>query len=278
MNKQIFQLQLFFEPSPAKRQWFDFLRAMTSREIKARYKHAVLGFLWVILNPLLQMIIMGFVFQFFVPVQVDNYFLFLFTGLLPWTFFSLSLSKATPAIMYEKALIQKANFPREIIILAIILSNLFHFMVSLFMLVILLIGDKVLEGYSATELVLYMARMLWIVPLAIWLAVLTTGLSLFTSAFNVKYRDINFIVQAFVPLWFYATPIVYSLNLLPEHLYPLFYLNPITAIVEGFQWALLKQPPGSLDLAMISLVTTALIVYVGILVFNEEKKWFDDWL
>jgi lipopolysaccharide transport system permease protein len=259
-------------------QSLDFLRAMTSREIKARYKHAVLGFLWVVLNPLLQMAIMGFVFRFFVPVQVDNYFLYLFTGLLPWMFFSLSLTKATPAIMHEKALVQKANFPREIIVLAIVLSNLFHFAVSLVILLVLLVGDKLLfEGYSLIELVLYVARILWVIPLMVWLGLLTTGLSLLTSALNVKYRDINFLVQALVPLWFYATPIVYSLKLLPEYLYPLFYLNPVTAIVEGFQWALLKQQPGSIDLALMSLVVTSLIVYLGVWVFNEEKKWFDDW-
>lgn len=264
--------------SPQQQRDLDFLRAMTAREIKARYKHAVLGFLWVLLNPLLQMLVMGFVFQFFVPVAVDNYFLYLFTGLLPWMFFSLSVTKATPAIVFDRALIQKAHFPREIIVLAIVLSNAFHFAVSLALLLILLIGDKMFfEGYSLSQLIIYSGRMLWVIPLTLWLALLTTGLSLLSSALNVKYRDVNFIIQAVMPLWFYATPIVYSLPLLPERLYPLFYLNPLTAIIEGYQWALLKQPPGSLDLAMISVVVTALVVYIGIWVFNEEKKWFDDW-
>ena len=92
-----------------QRQWLDFLLAMAEKEIKARYKHAVLGFLWIVLNPLLQMLVIGFIFQFFVPVKVENYFLFLFSGLLPWNFFSMSLSKATPSIVYERSLIQKAK-------------------------------------------------------------------------------------------------------------------------------------------------------------------------
>jgi len=99
MNKKLLNL------SPKQRHWLDFLIAMTEKEIKARYKHAVLGFLWVIINPLLQMLIIGFVFQFFIPVKVDNYFLFLFAGLLPWNFFSMSLSKTTPSIVYERSLI-----------------------------------------------------------------------------------------------------------------------------------------------------------------------------
>lgn len=264
----------------AKQQyWIEFLLAMTQKEIKARYKHAVLGFLWVILNPLLQMIIMGFVFQFFVPVKVDNYFLFLFTGLLPWMFFSLSVSKTTPLFVFERSLIQKAKFPREAIILSVVLSNLFHFVVSLVMLLILLVADKMfLEQYSFFQLMSYIGRMFMVVPLILWMTVLTASLSLFTSALNVRYRDINFIVQAFLPLWFYGTPIVYTLKLLPEKFYPLFYLNPMTAITEGYQWILLKLPPAAIELWVISGILTLIIVYLGWVVFNEENKWFDDWL
>lgn len=262
----------------ANQRSLDFLLTMTSREVNARYKHAVLGFLWVFLNPVLQMLVMGFVFSFFVPVEVDNYFLFIFSGLLPWSFFNISLSKATPSIVNEAQLVQKAKFPREVIILAIVLSNLFHFIVSLIILVLLLVADKLfLEHYTLTQLMGYLAQIVLIFPLTIWLVMLTTGVSLLTSALNVKYRDINFIVQALVPLWFYATPIVYSLKLLPEKWYPLFYLNPVTAIIEGFQWALINQSPASIDLSFISLVMTLLAVYIGVFVFNYEKKWFNDW-
>lgn len=269
-------------PSPLSyfdRHWFEFLHAMTLREIKARYKHAVLGFLWVILNPLLQMVIIGFVFQFFIPVEVDNYFLFLFSGLLPWMFFSLSLSKATPSIVHERSLIQKARFPRENIVLAIVLSNMFHFLISLVLLVMVLIGDKLaLEHYSAIKMSWYVGRMIWLVPITIWMTALVIGMSLLTAALNVKFRDVNFIVQALLPLWFYGTPVVYSLDLLPQKLYPLFYLNPMTAIVESFHWVLLRFEPASLELMLISIIMTSLILYLGSFVFMREKKWFDDWL
>src|SRR3989344_7145799 len=101
------------------RYYFDFLLAMTEKEIKARYKRAVFGFLWVILNPLLQMIIIGAIFSFF--IKIPNYFLFLFSGLLPWQFFSLSLSKATQSIVNERELLQKAKFPIEAIPISIVL-------------------------------------------------------------------------------------------------------------------------------------------------------------
>lgn len=252
---------------------------MTQKEIKARYKHAVLGFLWIIINPLSQMLVMGFVFQFFVPVHVDNYFLFLFAGLLPWNFFAQSLTKATPAFFYERNLIKKAKFPREAIVLSIILSNLFHFLVALALLLGALVADKLfLEGYGFMDLVFYIGRMLWLLPAILLLLSFTIGLSLLTSSLNVRFRDVNFMVQLAVMLWFYATPVIYALNLLPELLRPLFYLNPMTFIVELFHYALMGLPVTFVELWAIAITVIVMVLYVGLLVFKKESRNFDDWL
>src|SRR3989304_2803226 len=103
------------------KNYLDFILTMTQKEIKARYKRAVFGFLWIVLNPILQMIIIGVIFSFF--IKIENYFLFLFSGLLPWQFISLSISKATPSIVFERALLQKAKFPIESIPVSIILAT-----------------------------------------------------------------------------------------------------------------------------------------------------------
>ena len=265
--------------SKKQRYWLDFLSVMTQKEIKARYKHAMLGFLWIVINPLSQMAVMGFVFQFFVPVHVDNYFLFLFAGLLPWNFFAQSLTKTTPAFFYERNLIKKAKFPRETIVLSIILSNLFHFFVALLLLVVALVADKLfLEGYDFMALVSYLGRMLWLLPALLMLVIFTVGLSLLAASLNVRFRDVNFMVQLAVMLWFYATPVIYALNLLPELLRPLFYLNPMTFIVELFHYALMGLPITLLEFAPVSLAIIALSVYFGLKVFGKENKNFDDWL
>ena len=261
------------------RHYFDFLVAMTEKEIKARYKLAVLGFLWVVLNPLLQMLVIGFIFQFFVPVKVDNYFLFLFAGLLPWNFFAMTVQKTTPAIVFERSLIQKAKFPRESIILSIVLSNLFHLLIALSLLLIALIADKLLfEQYNLIQLFGYILRLLWTVPLLLWLTILTSGFSLLTSALNVKYRDVNFIIQAIMPLWFYATPIVYTLSLLPAKLRVLYYLNPMAGLIEIFQYVLLNLEISSVWLAVTSLIVSIGIFVGGWIVFQKESKFFDDWV
>ncbi len=262
-----------------RRHWFDFLVAMTEKEIKARYKRATFGFLWIILNPILQMVVMGFVFQFFVPVSVDNYFLYLFAGLLPWNFFSQSLTKSTPAFFYERNLIKKAKFPRESIVLSIIFSNFFHFLVALLLLIGALIGDKLFfENYGLIQLVFYVSRMLWLFPALILLLFFTIGLSLFTSSLNVRFRDINFIIQLAVMLWFYATPVIYALNLLPEFLWPIFYLNPMTTIIELFHFALMGLPITLINFIWVAVILIIGIFYFGYRVFKKENVNFDDWL
>jgi len=248
--------------------WLEFLLALTEKEIKARYKHAVLGFLWVVLNPLLQMLVIGFVFQFFVPVEVDNYFLFLFTGLLPWNFFAMSISKTTPMFVFERSLIQKAKFPRESIVLSIVMSNLFHLMISLSLLALFIM---LLGKFNIFQF--------FLLPVAlIWLTILTSALSLLFSSLNVKFRDVNFVVQAIMPLWFYATPVVYTLDLIPTKLQPLFYLNPMTSIVELFRYALLDQNLTSYEPILIALLVTFIFLYLSILVFKRESPNFDDWV
>jgi lipopolysaccharide transport system permease protein len=259
--------------------WLEFLWSLTMKEIKARYKKAVLGFLWIFLNPLLQMLIIGFIFQFFVPVRVDNYFLFLFIGLLSWNFFSYTVTKNTPMILNERGLIKKAKFPRETIILSIVLSNLFHTIVAWLLLVVLLIGDKIFsDHYTFWQLLNYGVRMLWTIPLLGWLTFLTAGISLLLSALNVKYRDVNFFVQAVMPLWFYATPIVYTLSLLPKELHIILYLNPLTGLMELFHATLLNLPYTNLAMIGFDFVLSVVIFIAGWVVFMREAPFFDDWI
>lgn len=250
------------------KRWLDFLLAMTEKEIKARYKHAVLGFLWVFLNPVLQMAVIGLVFQFFVPVEVDNYFLFLISGLLPWNFFSMTVTKTTPMYFYERALLQKAKFPREAIVLSIVLSNLFHFLASLMLLL----------PFSFIFYGLGLAFLPWILLGTLWMVVLTAFLSLLLSTWNVQFRDMAFIVQAVMPLWFYLTPVIYNLELVPEQWRSYFYVNPMVPIIELFRAALIRQPVVFGSSVIISLAATSFIVFLAIVEFRKRSPNFDDWM
>jgi ABC-type polysaccharide/polyol phosphate export permease len=259
--------------------WWDFVWAFTLKEVKVRYKKAFLGFLWMIINPLLQMAIIGLIFQFFVPVKVENYFLFLFAGLLPWNFFSYSVTKNTPMVLNERGLIKKAKFPREAIILSVVLSNLFHFLIAWTILVSLLIGDKIIsEHYTVIQLITYLFRLCWTLPLIGWLVLITTGFSLLFATLNVRFRDVNFVVQAIMPVWFYATPIVYTLNILPESLSQYMYLNPLTGLIELFHFTLLNQPIQNVHYVAANFLLSLVIFLFGWMLFSKEAPFFDDWV
>lgn len=242
--------------------------AMTVKEFTSRYKSAFFGFLWLFINPMIQMLVIGLVFQFFVPVKVDNYFLFLLVGLLVWNFFAYTVQKNTSIILTERSLINKANFPRETIVLSVVVSNFINLLIAL----VIVLGLTIFFG----KFVLWSWLMSILVLLPLLL--LTIGFSLLFSALNVKFRDVNFIVQAVVPLWFYATPIVYNLDLLPSYMRNWFYLNPVTSIVELYRYFTIGVSPSSFFWAEFSLLTSMFIFIIGVVVFIKSSPYFDDWI
>lgn len=212
------------------------------------------------------MLIIGIIFSFF--IKIPNYFLFLFTGLLPWQFFSLSLNKTTGSFVNERALLQKAKFPKEVIPISIIFSNFIHLLISLllFLIFLLVIGKLSVSG------------VMLIIPALLWLLAFTIGASLFTASLNVRFRDINFFVQSLMVLWFYATPILYNLSLIPTNLRLLFALNPLTSVFELFHYSLLGQGEVSRQFVVVNLIISLGIVIVGIITYSKRHPYFVDWL
>ncbi len=250
------------------RHFFDLLWGMTEKELRARYKHTVFGFIWLVANPLLQMLIIGFIFPLVVKEVVPLYNYFLFTGLLIWNFFSLSLNKTTPSIVNERSLIKKGAFPRAVIPISIILSNLIHYLVALILLIIPLATLGTLSASSAIHFVTGLGL----------LVVFTIGISLLTCALNVKFRDVNFFMQALLIVWFYATPIVYSLNQIQPDLLWLWHLNPLTSITQLIQHALINSTPPTATMIGSNTAIIIIITTLGIITFYKESKNFDDWL
>ncbi len=248
--------------------FIELLIEMTQKELRAKYKNTIFGFLWVVVNPIIQMLVIGFVFKFFIKQPIENYYYYLFVGLLIWDFFSLSLTKATPSIVWERNLIKKANFPKSVIPISIVLSNFIHMTIAMAIvtLPIAFLGTITVVG------------IFYIVVAFILLLFFTIGISLLTSALNVHYRDVNFLVQAAVIIWFYLNPIVYTLSMIPYHYYWLWRFNPMTSILQFMQHGLLGMPlPG---IAMVSVNTTIIIsiLILGIITFKKEGRYFDDWI
>lgn len=241
---------------------------MTRKELRARYKNTVLGFLWVVINPVVQMIIIGFVFRFFIKQPIENYYYFLFIGLLTWEFFSLSINKATPSIVYERSLIKKASFPRSVIPLSIVMSNLIHTIIAMTILEIPII---ILGTFS-------FSRIIYVALGFVLLVIFTTGLSLLTSALDVRYRDINFMIQSILSIWFYLSPIVYTLSMVPYKYYWLWRINPMTSILQFLQHGFLNKPLPGYAMITTNVCLIILIFVLGVFIFRREAKNFDDWL
>ena len=248
--------------------FLELLWGMTEKELRARYKHTVFGFFWLVANPLLQMLVIGFVFTFLLAQPVKNYYFFLFNGLLVWNFFSLSLAKTTPSIVYERSLIKKARFPHAVIPISIILSNFIHFFLAflLYLIPVLFLGT-----------ISWISILLVLVSF-ILLLTFTVGLSLLTASLNVRFRDVSFFVQALLIIWFYATPIMYALTMIPRHLLWLWRFNPLTSILQLLQQALLGLPGPGPAMLLSNIGVISVITVVGIVIFQRESKYFDDWL
>lgn len=248
--------------------FLELLWVLTEKELRTRYKYTVLGFFWIVFNPILQMLVMGFIFTFFMKEPIEHYYYYLFIGLLIWNFFSLSLTKATPSIIFERRLIKKARFPVAVIPLSIILSNFLHFILGILLYTIVIMFLGTLTPEKVPFLLLALSLLL----------IFSAGITLLTCALNVRYRDVNFIVQAALIIWFYATPIVYTLTVAPKEFIWLWRLNPMTTIVQLFQYVYIGTPMPGIAMLTTNIILIFIISFTGIKVFRYESKNFDDWV
>jgi len=258
------------ETDKSLKRFFELLLGLTEKEIKARYKKAVLGFFWIFLNPLVQMGIIGFVFAFVFRKTVPNYYIFILSGLLPWNFFSLSADYGTVAITANRDLVKKSPFPKATLPLSIIFSNLNNFFISILLVTAFLLFTRQLESIAIITLL----------PLVVlWQIIFTSGLTLFTSALHPFFRDVSFIMRALLRVWFYATPIIYPISIIPEKFHPLFFLNPMSSIVLTYQRVFAKTKfPFTPQVVALQIVLTILILILGVITFRKKEKEFADWL
>lgn len=259
--------------------WLPLFFEFTKREIAIRYKRTIFGFLWMFLNPLLQMAIIGFIFGSLIPQpeSISNYFVFIFLGLLVWNFFTQTILKNTSIYVHERILLQKSAFPREILACAVIAANFFHFFISLLLFVIYLLIQSMYQ--NQWEMIVHLLYTVPFFVLALlWLLLLTTGISLLLATLNVRYRDVAFFMSAVMSLWFYASPIIWELKSLNPSWQLLLYLNPLTGVLEVLRLNLLSIPPTNMWGILLSLSITLGIAVIGVGIFRKEQGYFDDWL
>jgi lipopolysaccharide transport system permease protein len=241
---------------------------LTWRDIKVRYKQTVLGAGWAILQPLINMLVLGVIFGNFAKMPTDGVPrpIFTFTALLPWGLFSKALNDAGRSMLSNRNMITKIYFPRLIIPLSSVLGGVVDFLIQFGILILMMIYF----GYTPTANI-------WALPFFLLLALATAlGFGLWLSALNVLYRDINYILPFLTQLWVLVTPVAYSSKVVPEQWRLLYALNPMVGVVEGFRWALLgtQSAPG-LDMVL-SVVISLVLLVTGMYYFRRMERTFAD--
>lgn len=237
---------------------------LVRRDLRSRYKGSILGFLWTFVNPLLQLAVYSLVFPHILRVNVDNYTMFLFVALLPWIFFSSSVTSATTSIVNGANLVKKIYFPRFVLPVSAICANFMNYVYSL----VIVFPALFFAGTKLTWNVFWLP----VVLLVEFLFIL--GIGLLFSALYVKYRDVEHIVGIVVFSWFYVTPVIFPIESFPEKVSAFLKFNPMTSIIISVRNILLYGRQPDWIWLTYSFVCGMIVTIIGYLVFKKGDRTF----
>ena len=254
----------------------ELIKNLVIRNLKVRYKNSVLGILWSLLNPLLMTLVFTAVFTVMLKSPIDRFPVFFMCGFLPWTFFSSSLTAATGSIVANSGLIKKVYFPREILPIVEVLSNLVNFLLAL----VVLFAMLAIFRFSFKPAMLML-------PLIILIQlVFTVGMGFLLATANVFYRDTQHILEVVLQAWFFFTPIFYAIDLLPERAMFLGMpidlrlwtrrINPMASLVASYQDVLYWGHATGLDFMLRTLLTCLVVLVIGYAVFYHFSPVFGE--
>jgi ABC-type polysaccharide/polyol phosphate export permease len=238
--------------------------ALSGRELKGRYRGSVLGFLWTFLNPLLLLSVYALVFSVYFRVQMENYAVFMFTGLLSWIFFSSALMEGAGAISDGGSLVTKVLFPQQVLPTVKVTANFVNYLLSL----PILFAFMLINGVPLT------VHALAFFPIAAVHILFTFGLVLILAAGNVFMRDTRHILANILTLWFFLTPILYPLSQVPGQYRFLVYLNPAAIFTLSYHDAFFWGRWPQWDLLGIMLAISLALVVAAVMIFEHYKEYF----
>jgi lipopolysaccharide transport system permease protein len=246
----------------------ELLYFLTWRDIKVRYKQTVIGAAWAILQPFLTMVVFSVIFGSLIRVPSDGvpYPIFSYAALLPWNFFAAALNRSSNSLIYDANLISKVYFPRLILPLSAMLSLILDFAVACVILLAMMVFYGVLPGIALLTLPLFL--------LLTFVTALACGLWL--SAVNVEYRDVAYVIPFLTQFWLFMTPVAYPSSIIPEAWRPLYGLNPMAGVIEGFRWALLGTERGPDGLIFTSTAVVVVLLIGGLFYFRRMESQFAD--
>jgi lipopolysaccharide transport system permease protein len=252
-------------------EFFDFRELflfLIWRDIKIRYRQTALGAVWVILQPLALVLVLTLFFGVIVKIPSEGvpYPVFVFSALLPWFFFSQSMSAAAMSLVGNEALVSKIYMPRLIVPIAAATGFLLDFMVGMG----LVFAVGALYGYYPS------AATLALPALTLFCLFTSLSLGIAFSAMNVRYRDVQAGLPLLLQVWMFASPVAYPISLIPDQWQALYGLNPMATVIGGFRWAIVGTPAPTPTMILVSVVAVACTMVAGIAYFRRTERTFAD--
>lgn len=242
----------------------EMLKSLVKKDLRTRYKGSVLGFLWTFVNPLLQLAVYTVIFSTIMRINIDKYAMFLFVALLPWIFFSTALQTSAGTIISNKDLVKKVYFPREVLPISVVTGALMNLLYSF----VILFPCLIISRIGITSSIIYL-------PVVILVEyVITLAFSFLAASINVYFRDLEHLLAIFLMAWFYFTPIIFPVEMIPKQYIVYFFLNPMTPIITAFRDILYYGKAPDLVMLGITLISGLMLVVFGYAVFKALQKNF----
>jgi lipopolysaccharide transport system permease protein len=268
--------RIVIEPGQIERQYWrdlwhyrELFYILAWRDLSVRYKQTAIGVIWAVLQPLITTVIMTVIFGKLAKVPGDGvpYPLLVMVGMLPWQFFSSSLTASSQSLVSNSSMISKVYFPRMIVPVGAVITALVDMLITFGLVLILMAWFHVMPTWRFVALPFLIAMA--------FMAALGPGLLL--AALNVKYRDFRYIIPVLVQVGFYISPVGFPSTIVPEKWRTLYGLNPVVGVIDGFRWALLDGKGGAtLSAFVVSLVVTVGFAFLGVWYFRRTEKTFAD--
>lgn len=239
--------------------------SLVRRDLKGRYKGSALGFFWTFLNPLLQLVVYTFVFSVIMKSTVEDYYLHLFVALVPWLFFSMSVSEGCSCIRSQQDMVKKIYFPREVLPIAYVTSQFINMLLSfVVVLVVVLIAGRGIN----------LIALMYLPIIAAVEYLLCLGSALFVSAITVYIRDMEYLLKIVTMALQFLTPVMYSIDIVPERYVAIYLLNPMTPIIVAYRDILYYGQIPRLSTLVHALGMGMILLIVGLLTFGKLKRRF----
>lgn len=249
-------------------QYRELLKTNVQKEIRGKYKGSFLGILWSFLNPLLMVLVYAIVFPYIMRTNIDNYLVYLITGVIPWNFFTTCITTGCNCVWMNGGIIKKVYFPREILPISVVTSGAVNFLISTIIILVFVLG----AGLGITKYILFYPFILLIQY------ILLLGISFIVSSVTVYFRDLEHIIGVILMAAFYGTPIVYKLSDLPANLQIIMQLNPMTHLINAYRDIFYYHQMPDIKILLILLALSVVLTIIGYFIFKKLQKGFAEQL